>query len=257
MTASLSFDRAAEYYDATRITDPVSLATILDLLGEHVVGGGDVLEIGVGTGQLALPLAARGTRVIGLDLSSAMMTKLVEKAGGGRPVGLVQGDATQMPFADRVFSGAYARWVLHLIPDWERALRELDRVVDADGRLAIEPGGESGVFRDVFLRFHEILGDVALPPGLHPVRRGEQLDEAMAQIGWRLDHVEEVTYDRQVPLARFFDDVPQRSFSWTWGVPDDALVAATEEVRVWAARRYDLDEPHTAVASRWRVYSRA
>lgn len=259
MSGSLSFDRAAEYYDATRVTDPETLDAILGLLGDHVAGDGegDVLEIGVGTGQLALPLSARGVRVTGLDLSPAMMAKLLEKAGGASPVRLVQGDATRMPFADGVFAGAYARWVLHLIPEWERVLAELDRVVEHDAAIAIEPGGESGAFRDVFLRFHEVLGDVALPPGLHPVRRDEQLDDGMAAVGWRLDHVQELSYDRQVSLASFFDRIPEREFSWTWRVPDEALAAATAQVRAWATERYDLEVPQPAVATRWRVYRRA
>lgn len=257
MTRSLSFDRAAEYYDSTRVTDRVTLDSIVGLLGEHVAGDGPVLEIGVGTGQLALPLAATGVRVTGLDLSSAMMAKLIEKAGGRSPIPLVRGDATAMPFGDRAFAGAYARWVLHLIPTWRTVLRELDRVVAVDGAIAIEPGGESGVFRDVFLRFHEILGDVTLPPGLHPVRRGEQLDEAMASIGWRLDRVEALEYEARGSLATFFEEIPDRRFSWTWGVPDDALAAAADEVRAWAAERFDLDAEQPAVATRWRIYRRA
>jgi SAM-dependent methyltransferase len=256
MAGSLSFDRAAEYYDATRLTDPDTLDTIVGLLDEHVVKDGQVLEIGVGTGQLALPLSARGARVTGLDLSPAMMAKLVEKAGGASPVRLVQGDATRMPFADDVFAGAYARWVLHLIPAWTEVLAGLDRIVAADGAIAIEPGGESGVFREVFLRFHEILGDVALPPGLHPVRRDEQLDTGMAGVGWELDHVQEIMYTARSTLARFFDEIPQRKFSWTWNIPERELQAATAEVREWATGRYDLEAPQPAVATRWRIYRR-
>ncbi len=258
MSGSLSFDRAAAYYDETRVTDEATLDRILSLLRSHVIGDeGEILEIGVGTGQIALPLAARGSNVTGLDLSAAMMAKLVEKAGGGSPVELVQSDATRMPFHDGAFVGAYARWVLHLIPDWEAALGELDRVVRTGGAIAIEPGGESGVFRDVFLRYLDILGDVALPPGLHPVDRDVQLDTGMDALGWRLAHVEEVAYENDVPLARFFDEIPLKRFSWTWKVPDDALASATDEVRGWAVGRYELDAPQPSVATRWRVYRRA
>jgi ubiquinone/menaquinone biosynthesis C-methylase UbiE len=256
MSGSLSFERAAGYYDATRTTDPATLRQILELLSTHVAGEGDVLEIGVGTGQLALPLAAAGVRVVGVDLSAAMMARLVEKADGRRSVALVQGDATRLPFADGVFGGAYARWVLHLIPEWERVLRELDRVVGAGARVAIEPGGFAGPFREVFLRFVEILGDAARPPGLDPVDRDRQLDAGMARTGWSLDHVQEITYAHEVPLGRFFEDVRERRHSWTWGVPSDALEAATTEVRAWAAGRFDLDAPLPDEPTRWRVYRR-
>ena len=59
------------------------------------------LEVGVGTGQVALPLHDAGIRVVGMDLSSPMLAKLVEKAKGRSPVPLVQADATRMPFRGR------------------------------------------------------------------------------------------------------------------------------------------------------------
>ncbi len=49
-----------------------------------LAGGGSVLELGVGTGRLALPLAARGVAVEGLDASTSMVAKLKAKPGGDR-----------------------------------------------------------------------------------------------------------------------------------------------------------------------------
>jgi len=54
-----------------------------------LAGGGDVLELGVGTGRVALPLAARGVKVQGIDASPAMIGKLRTKPGGEKiPVAL-------------------------------------------------------------------------------------------------------------------------------------------------------------------------
>lgn len=82
MVGSLSFDPAAEYYDRTRVTDAVSLSAAIDLLHD-VLPPGPALEIGVGTGALAVPVAARGRRLVGVDLSRAMLAKLHEKDPGG------------------------------------------------------------------------------------------------------------------------------------------------------------------------------
>ena len=131
MAGSLSFDPAAEYYDRTRVTDAASLAPAIDLL-DTVLPDGAVLEIGVGTGALAVPLTARGRPVIGLDLSAAMLAKLREK-DPDRTVPVAAGDATRLPFGSGSFRGAYCRWVLHLIADWHVAVRELCRVVDRGG----------------------------------------------------------------------------------------------------------------------------
>jgi len=254
---SVSFERAAEYYDETRTTDAESLRTILDLLEEEVCHRGPVLELGVGTGQLALPLAERGAPVIGLDLSVAMMSVLRDKAGDGPPLPLVQGDATRLPIGDRSLGGAYARWVLHLIPDWIQALRELDRTVATGGKIAIEPGGFSGPFRQTYLRFKEILGDAVVAVGLYAVDRDHQLDEGFASVGWALQREVPVLYERTTTLRETFDEIPTKRWSWTWRVPDDDLAKAADEVRTWAEDRFgSLDDPIPSEATRWRVYGR-
>ncbi len=100
MSDSVAFDRAAEYYDRTRGNSPEGLRKTIDLLTVELRERGTVLEVGVGTGQLGLPLHEAGIAVVGLDLARPMMDKLVEKAGGRSPFPLVQGDATRMPFRD-------------------------------------------------------------------------------------------------------------------------------------------------------------
>src|SRR5579884_2232808 len=63
--------------------DPEVVAETVELLAE-LARGGKVLELGIGTGRIALPLAARGVSVDGIDLSEAMAARLREKAGGER-----------------------------------------------------------------------------------------------------------------------------------------------------------------------------
>ena len=65
-----------------------------------------MLEVGVGTGLLALRLHEAGIAVSGLDLSAPMLAKLVEKAGGTPPFPLVLGDATSMPFVQGAVGAA-------------------------------------------------------------------------------------------------------------------------------------------------------
>ncbi|MFN0153196.1 MAG: class I SAM-dependent DNA methyltransferase [Gaiella sp.] len=69
---------------------PATVTAIVDRLAA-LAGSGDALEFAVGTGRIALPLAARGVRVAGIDDSPAMVERLRTKAGAGT-VEVVIGD---------------------------------------------------------------------------------------------------------------------------------------------------------------------
>ncbi len=73
-------ERIADVYD-TLTEVPTDTAEAVALLAE-LAGGGRVLELGIGTGRLALPLRARSIRVEGIDASPAMVEKLRGKPGG-------------------------------------------------------------------------------------------------------------------------------------------------------------------------------
>jgi SAM-dependent methyltransferase len=75
---------AAGYDDASSaMFDPSVVEATVDFLAE-LTGGGAALELGIGTGRVALPLSERGVRVHGIDLSTAMVQRLREKAGAER-----------------------------------------------------------------------------------------------------------------------------------------------------------------------------
>jgi ubiquinone/menaquinone biosynthesis C-methylase UbiE len=87
-------DRIAEIYDDL-YEFPAQTAAAVDLLVE-LAGPGPALELGIGTGRLALPLSARGVKVIGIDASDAMVAKLRAKPGGA-DIDVVIGDFSTVP----------------------------------------------------------------------------------------------------------------------------------------------------------------
>jgi SAM-dependent methyltransferase len=75
---------AASYdEDSAGMFDPALVEAAVDTLAELAVDGG-ALEFAVGTGRIALPLAERGVRVVGIDNSRAMLARLAEKPGSER-----------------------------------------------------------------------------------------------------------------------------------------------------------------------------
>src|SRR5262245_28598658 len=130
MSESVAFDRAADYYDQTRGYPPGEERAVASIIAQ----AGDfnkasrVLEIGVGTGRIALPVSAYTGAYVGVDISRPMMARLKAKQSG-EAVYVAEADATLLPFAEHSFDGAAAVHVFHLIPGWQKALAELKRVL--------------------------------------------------------------------------------------------------------------------------------
>lgn len=252
---SVNFDRAAEFYDATRDAGDEIVTWTVGLLEREFAGRGRALEIGVGTGAVALPLADRGVELVGMDVSTAMMAKLVAKAGGRAPFPLVQGDATQIPMRDGAVSGAYARHVLHLIADWRAVVAELCRVVGR-GVVLIDVGGDAS---DAWLQLWDAmeLGPQADPVGLDVARDGvDVLDEAFIAAGGALRATEDIVRRDLDTVAQAFAEIQQRSPSWTWRVPDADLDRAVERGTAWTLDRYGTLDVRLQEESsvRWRIY---
>ena len=93
------YDESAEAMFDAGAVDPV-----IDLLAE-LAGSGRALELGIGTGRIALPLAQRGVPVHGIDLSKAMVARLRAKPGG-EDIGVTIGDFATTT-VDGTFSVAY------------------------------------------------------------------------------------------------------------------------------------------------------
>ncbi len=97
-------------------------ATTAMLTGLAVLSGESrVLELGVGTGRLAIPLAAAGLEVVGIDSSSAMLSRLAAKPGGELVLTLVGDMAEDLP--DGPFAVVYVAYnTLFNLPSAERQL---------------------------------------------------------------------------------------------------------------------------------------
>jgi SAM-dependent methyltransferase len=107
MDADGYFDeRIAARYDesSAEMFDPAVVDPVVDFLVE-LAGGGRALELGIGTGRIALPLAQRGVPVHGIELSKAMAARLRAKPGG-EDIGVTIGDFATTT-VDGTFSVAY------------------------------------------------------------------------------------------------------------------------------------------------------
>jgi len=242
---SITFDHAVGFYDQTRGFPPGEEQAVAKLFVE--AGGLDrdsrVLEVGVGTGRIALPLASHVAQYVGIDLSRPMMERLRAKQTG-EPVAVLQGDITHLPLRDRAFQAVIAVHVFHLVPGWRLALAEVGRVLAPGGLLLVGRNDSDRQPEEELLwdAWHsEIPRERTTAVGV-PRERSDlfPLDEGWMQVGKPLVH----SFLTTRTLRAFFDRMEKRIWSSSWRLTDDEITRGLAAVRAAAkANNLDLDAP--------------
>jgi SAM-dependent methyltransferase len=140
------------YDKIARLYDPWSRSVVEDVsfyVEEAIRAGGPVLELGVGTGRIAVPIAAAGVPVVGVDLSAGMLEVARERAElAGVELDLRQGDMREPP-VDGPFPlvAIPFRSLLHMETDADRrtVLRAVAGVLAPGGRFVFDvfaPGAD-------------------------------------------------------------------------------------------------------------------
>jgi SAM-dependent methyltransferase len=133
-------DRFADVYDSW-YGDVTDVAACTRRLAE-LAGGGAVLELGIGSGRLALPLAERGVEVHGIDASAAMLDRLRAKPGGDQ-IRLTCGDMADLDLGDPppftvVFAAFNTLFNLATADRQRRCVARAASLLAPDGVLVLE-----------------------------------------------------------------------------------------------------------------------
>jgi phosphatidylethanolamine/phosphatidyl-N-methylethanolamine N-methyltransferase len=126
---------------------------------------GRVLEVGVGTG-LSLPCYGEHLTITGIDLSPEMLAKArdkVERKSLSNVVALHEMDAGALAFPDESFDTVVAMYVMTVVPEPERVMRELERVCAPGGEVILinhfsQEDGVRGAFERRLAPFADLLG---------------------------------------------------------------------------------------------------
>jgi ubiquinone/menaquinone biosynthesis C-methylase UbiE len=264
MSTSISFDRAAEFYDATRGFPPGVAEQVAGALARRIAPGSPVLEVGIGTGRIAIPLATKGYSITGVDLSWNMLQKLKENyqaqspQQGSTSPAVAQADATRLPFHTAQFEAVLAVHVLHLIPDWQQALVEIQRVLKPGGSLFVgHTWRASEAPRQALRRVHaEILRSFGYASKRYVSRDMQETDQALKATGARGSEIVAAEWESTSTPDQDIESLNQRIWSSTWDIPDEVYQKSIQKLSAWASEHYgSLDTPHSSPQRFiWRQY---
>jgi SAM-dependent methyltransferase len=248
------FDRVADSYDATRGFPPGVGARAAERIAAagRLGPGSRVLELGIGTGRIALPLAERIGALWGVDLSAPMLARLASKPGAER-VRVARADAARLPFPDAAFDAVLGVHVFHLIPRWREVLRETARVLAPGGRLLHAADDASS--GDLWVKWRQRLVDEhGIENAGVPRARFEDFPE---HEGWTQDgEPERLAFERVLTPRVMLERITGRSWSITWELSDAQVAELAQGLRAELVERYGaLDEPVRVSAAFWvRAY---
>ncbi len=273
---SLSFDAAADFYDATR-GYPLEVAKrIVQAIDKaaHATPRTAYLEVGIGTGRIALPMASLGRTYTGVDISEKMLSQLVSKLLASnwqeQPAGeqtwgsladedatrsvscqrftqqdpsaslrLVVSDITSLPFLADSFEAVVAVHIFHLVDDWQQALAEVVRVLRPGGRLlqCWDSYEKGSAYTSINRKWQEMVtqaGGNTKRPGVH----SQGVIQWLQNHGYQTEERPATTWQQSTAPSTIIDSIAQRHWSSSWNIPDDIFNPSIESLRTWAHEQY-------------------
>ena len=237
-----SFDRVAEVYDETRgLPADISaeIASGMAKIFRDVGTAPRVLEIGIGTGRMAVPLAAMGVRVAGIDISPKMLKLLLEKR---RDLDVMLAEAMRPPLRPGSFDGVLFVHILHLVPDAEATLRAALTLVRGGG-VAILGGDDrrGGLPAQADAMIASATLEIA---GVDIAGRDRHADTAVVfeqmlrGAGARIEQVTLAGWRGTARGSRMIERLARRDYSSAWLIPEASLPAIVERVTPQIAELY-------------------
>jgi len=234
--ASVAFDRASDYYDQTRgfpMGVEQEAIAVIARIGD-LTPDMRLLEIGIGTGRIALPLAPYVGAIYGVDLALPMVERLRAKQTD-EGVYPVIANALHLPFADESFDALVAVHIFHLIPSYADALLEAARVLKPNGLLLHAWGERHSENRLDQVWKNAVERDWSAPGAMDWAQRGTFLTDH----GWLAGDHDAHKYTVSQAPADYLAGVRGRIYSSMWFLPDEVHQRGIAALEAFIAENYD------------------
>jgi len=233
---TLSFDPMVALYDETRTFDAHCFRAALGELAARFPPGTyhKLLEPGIGTGRIALPLAEMGYDVTGVDISANMLSSLQKRRAQSAVASRIRcrrADVVRLPFADAAFDIAVAVHLFYFIRGWKRAADELLRVVRPDGPVILMHTGMGAEVPLLNQRYKTLCAEQGFDIPTLGVKSTRDVvayyERAGCRVEWLRDRRQ---WTSRLRLDKALDYIAARAYSFTTFTPDAVHHAAVERL---------------------------
>src|SRR5579863_3476810 len=219
-----------------------------------------IIDIGAGTGRVAVALASKGLRVIAVDPALPMLQTMHRKSGEA-PVLPVAAEGTCLPFRRSSADAVVLARLLYLVADWQALLRDAKEVLRHGGILFHEwgNGDASEAWVQVREKVRAMFQEAGAAAPFHPGARSEaDVDSCLHDLGFCRREQIEAGAGPAITLADFLNKIETAEFSYIWNVPKDVRDLCLPQLRSWCESKFDLYQSSPMPAAlRWVVYENA
>jgi SAM-dependent methyltransferase len=157
---------------------------------------------------------------------------------------------TALPFADASFDAVVAVHVLHLVPEWRKALDEALRVLRPGAALLLgqDIAAPNAMNHDIQDRWAQIVRELGADPLRIGARTFADILGELRRRGLTVTESILASWEYVAVPREVLDYVESRTWSQTWNIPDDIFVESMRRLRAWAESYYGdkIDTPFTA-----------
>ncbi len=282
--SSLSFDRVAMQYDATRGYPPDVAQRIAVSIEKAACATEETrfIEVGVGTGRIAVPVAGLSHIYTGVDISRKMMDQLEAKLQRNgwkqqdfqwgtspdedpdRPswvqrfiqpqkhasMRLISSDITDLPLADASFDVAVGVHIFHLVDNWQKAVNEALRVLRPGSFFLhcwddYEMSDTMVGFIAIRRKWWQIMVEMRGESSQTSAALSSRINDFLRQKGLNSEEIREVQWQTSHTPREVLDGIAKRVWSGTWDVPDDLFAESIQRLEQWVHEQFgdEMDTP--------------
>ena len=221
--------------------------------------GARILDVGAGTGRVAIAFAEIGYRVTALDPALRMLDEVRLKAHHCR-VQLVAGEGGRLPFGTSLFDAVILARILYLMADWTAVLREVYDVLKPGGFLFHEWGnGQAGeAWVQVREKLRALFLDAGVETPFHPGARSEaEVDDFLIERGFVRRERLSAGPGPCMTLHDFVGRIAAGEFSYVWNIPAHVQESCIPLLNQWCQDTFGLRQSFPMPAQlEWTVYQK-